>query len=278
MITKDMKVSKMLDDYPETLKVMLASSNLFKRLKNRFLRKSLAGRVNVEQAASVAGLNPDGLVLKLNEAIGCANEYGKQIADGKIKTDTEKKIVVTIDDKIGEMINKSRKITLDVRQDIKSGSDPLKKIMGVQKRLAKDEVLLLINSFEPIPLYTVMSRKGFNHLTEKKDGIFYVYFYRDEKPAVSEPELISKDKIYIDIESAEKIIEIDVRELEPPEPMIKVLEALSVLKGNSVLLVHHHREPVMLYPKLEERGFGAVCEKISDNYFKIFIAKGKSRD
>ncbi len=186
--------------------------------------------------------------------------------------------MVTIDDKIGEMINKSRKITLDVRQDIKSGSDPLKKIMGVQKRLAKDEVLLLINSFEPIPLYTVMSRKGFNHLTEKKDGIFYVYFYRDEKPAVSEPELISKDKIYIDIESAEKIIEIDVRELEPPEPMIKVLEALSVLKGNSVLLVHHHREPVMLYPKLEERGFGAVCEKISDNYFKIFIAKGKSRD
>ena len=122
-----------------------------------------------------------------------------------------------------------------------------------------------------------MSRKGFNHLTEKKDGIFYVNFYRNKKSEVSDSELSSEDKFYVDPESADEIIELDVRELEPPEPMIKVLEVLSSLKDSSVLLVHHHREPVMLYPKLEERNFGAVCEKVSDNYFKIFIAKRKRR-
>ncbi|PIW98956.1 MAG: hypothetical protein COZ80_07930, partial [Ignavibacteria bacterium CG_4_8_14_3_um_filter_37_9] len=74
----------------------------------------------------------------------------------------------------------------------------------------------------------------------------------------------------------EKVIELDVRELVPPEPMIKILEALSQVDENTVLLVHHHREPMMLYPKLEERGYEAVTNKIEENYFKVVITKKRN--
>ena len=67
----------------------------------------------------------------------------------------------------------------------------------------------------------------------------------------------------------------DVRNLEAPEPMVKILETLPKLSDNTILLVHHHREPVMLYDKLIERGYSAIANKIEENYFKIVITKNK---
>ena len=54
-------------------------------------------------------------------------------------------------------------VTLDVREDIRQGREPFEKIMAAVDRLEPDETLLLINSFEPRPLYRVMVRNGFSH-------------------------------------------------------------------------------------------------------------------
>ena len=64
MITKDMKISKLLTKFPQTLEVLVNFSTHFKKLNNKILRKTLSSRVNVEQAAGIAGVN---LVLLLNE-------------------------------------------------------------------------------------------------------------------------------------------------------------------------------------------------------------------
>lgn len=48
---------------------------------------------------------------------------------------------------------------------------------------------------------------------------------------------------------------IDVRGLEPPEPMLKVLDELDSLPAGQVLHMIHHREPFPLYTALEELGF-----------------------
>ena len=48
MITKAFKVSKMLNEYPQTLDILLETSTHFSKLKNKVLRKALAARVNVE--------------------------------------------------------------------------------------------------------------------------------------------------------------------------------------------------------------------------------------
>lgn len=48
---------------------------------------------------------------------------------------------------------------------------------------------------------------------------------------------------------------LDVSDLEPPEPLQRVLEALSELGEGDYLHMLHRREPLLLYPELEQRGF-----------------------
>jgi uncharacterized protein (DUF2249 family) len=48
---------------------------------------------------------------------------------------------------------------------------------------------------------------------------------------------------------------LDVSELEPPEPMLRVLEALEQLGEGRYLRMLHRREPLPLYPRLRELGF-----------------------
>jgi len=48
---------------------------------------------------------------------------------------------------------------------------------------------------------------------------------------------------------------LDVSELEPPEPLERVLTALEYLEEGQYLHMAHRREPLLLYPELEQRGF-----------------------
>ena len=54
---------------------------------------------------------------------------------------------------------------------------------GIKKRAVSLEAgkgLLIIQSFEPIPLYEVMEDLGYEHHTEQRDDGYYTYFYRAE--------------------------------------------------------------------------------------------------
>lgn len=70
-----------------------------------------------------------------------------------------------------------------------------------------------------------------------------------------------------------KLIEVDVRDLEPPEPMSAILSALSTLPRGEGLLVHHSRQPFPLYEKLKEAGWDYLCEQKSEQYFLLTIAR-----
>jgi TusA-related sulfurtransferase len=49
------------------------------------------------------------------------------------------------------------------------------------------------------------------------------------------------------------IEELDLVDLEPPEPMVRILEALEDLKPGDVLFALLAREPVFLFPELAKR-------------------------
>lgn len=161
-------------------------------------------------------------------------------------------------------------VELDVRPILASGKDPFMDIMEKVKGLDEDETLLIINTFEPVPLYSVLGKKGFGHKTVNESGVFKIYFFRDEA-TTGENSSVMKEKP----EFNEEVFELDVRGLEPPEPMVKILETLPKLNDNTVLLVHHHREPLMLYDKLAERGYTAIANKIEEDYYKVVITKIK---
>ena len=68
-----------------------------------------------------------------------------------------------------------------------------------------------------------------------------------------------------------ELVFIDVSELEPPEPMTKILLALSTLSSAQCLHINHRREPFPLYNKLSSAGWQYFCQSIAPEQFHIFI-------
>jgi hypothetical protein len=52
-------------------------------------------------------------------------------------------------------------------------------------------------------------------------------------------------------------VHIDVRGLPPPEPLVAILTLLQSLPEPTPVIVHHERDPRMLYPELAELGWSA---------------------
>ena len=65
--------------------------------------------------------------------------------------------------------------------------------------------------------------------------------------------------------------ELDVRDLEPPEPLQQALAILPILKPGEQLRMLHHREPFPLYAMLRERGFTYRTTQLADNNYEVLI-------
>ena len=64
---------------------------------------------------------------------------------------------------------------------------------------------------------------------------------------------------------------IDARWLEPPEPMEKVMQALSLLRPGQSIRLLLHREPFPLYSLLAERGYQHDSRMEADGSHVILI-------
>jgi uncharacterized protein (DUF2249 family) len=69
------------------------------------------------------------------------------------------------------------------------------------------------------------------------------------------------------------IIDIDVRELAPPEPFEIIMPALFTLAPGAILQVHIHREPFPLYDFMRKSGYSWKTCKVSFNNFRIRIKR-----
>jgi uncharacterized protein (DUF2249 family) len=56
---------------------------------------------------------------------------------------------------------------------------------------------------------------------------------------------------------------VDVRGLPPPEPLVAILELVASIRNATAVIVHHDRDPKLLYPELAELGWTA--ERIEGN-------------
>ena len=62
MISADMTVARLLEEHPELVEVLAGYHAHFKQLRNRLLRRVMAPRVTVAQAARMAGVPTDELL------------------------------------------------------------------------------------------------------------------------------------------------------------------------------------------------------------------------
>jgi TusA-related sulfurtransferase len=61
-----------------------------------------------------------------------------------------------------------------------------------------------------------------------------------------------------------EVIEVDARGFEPPQPLMKTLEAIATLPRGATLRLHTRWKPAMLFPELEKRGFVGESQEQSD--------------
>lgn len=66
---------------------------------------------------------------------------------------------------------------------------------------------------------------------------------------------------------------LDNRGLEPPQPMMRTLEALEGLQPGDTLSIINDRRPMFLYEQLEEKGYKYVTTPNEDGSFTIEITK-----
>ena len=77
----------------------------------------------------------------------------------------------------------------------------------------------------------------------------------------------------MDETSEGRTVNLDVNGLEPPEPMVRILEAVTTLGPKDRLVVEHFREPVPLYAHLEAAGFAHDIVKLGENRYRLTIRR-----
>jgi uncharacterized protein (DUF2249 family) len=267
MITGDVTVARLLDEHPELLEVLARYHPHFGTLKNTLLRRVMAPRVTVAQAARMAGVPADELVLALNRALGAEAAAHEEGAAGPVPAPARPEAIEAEKPEALARVPESALVHLDVREDIRGGREPFQRIMAAAKRLDPGQVLVLRAPFEPIPLYDVLGRRGLSHWTERRaPDDWRVWFYRGQAaPAAAAPRPEA---------GPGRGMVIDVRGLEPPLPMVRVLEALERLGEGETLEVLHERRPIFLYPQLEERGFVHETMEPEPGLVRIVIRRG----
>ncbi len=174
MITPDLKIAKLLSSYPQTLEILIKISPHFKNLEHKELRKTLATRLSVEQTAEIAGISTNTLLAELNRAIGIVADRPEFRND---ETLMQKPSVGKPE--FLEIVPQEKIRVLDVRPLLEAGRDPIDAIKAVVQILGEGEVFLLLNSFDPLPLYVALSKRGLKHWTVRENELYKVYFYRE---------------------------------------------------------------------------------------------------
>ncbi len=68
-------------------------------------------------------------------------------------------------------------------------------------------------------------------------------------------------------------IELDARGLEPPQPLVRILEAATGLPSGGELHARTDRRPIHLYPVLALRGFVSETRAANDHGYLTVIRR-----
>jgi uncharacterized protein (DUF2249 family) len=261
-----MTVARLLEQHPQLVDVLASYHSHFKLLRNGPLRRVMAPRVTLAQAARIAGVSVDDLLANLRTAVG---ETSPPAAFEELSAPPSPPAAGARPAAI-RGVPESRQMHVDVRDDIRSGREPFAKVMAAVKRLGADELLVLRAPFEPVPLYDVLGKRGFAHWTEQLGHEDWaVWFYRDAEARAA------RRDAGVQAEASPASV-LDVRGLEPPEPMVRVLEALERLQPGERLEVLHERRPMILYPQLDERGFTHETDEPQPGLVRIVIHRARA--
>lgn len=267
VIRKSDRVSKVLERDESLVEVFASLSPAFEKLRNPGMRKVMARLVTVEQAARMAHVDADELVRRLNGGAPAGDDDGDGAQASATPRHADDDRTATAPAAL-RAITWDRIVTVDVREDLRAGREPFSRIMAARRTVPPGGALCVRAIFEPVPLYAVMKRQGFEHWTERlADDDWRIWFYDAGGGAQPEPAQTTTE-----IRTEEDgVVVIDVRGLEPPEPMVRTLEALEQLPRGGTLVQLNVRVPQFLLPQLEQRGFTYEVREQEPGLVRVFI-------
>ncbi|MCC6182741.1 MAG: DUF2249 domain-containing protein [Bacteroidia bacterium] len=274
-INEQTKIAALLKHHPDALETIISLSPDFKKLRNPILRKLMAGRASIAMASKIGGCTPE--------------DFFKALAPLGFKVDSSKpkekeKIQNTTMPVYLQSVSPDKIVNFDVRAMLAEGNDPLKVIQQKVKALNQGEVLLIINNFEPVPLIKLLEKQGFEAYVEYENAdTIKTYFFKSSinNIQVNTSDIEAEVKTSGDWEEILKhfenqLLEIDVRQLEMPMPMMTILETLETLPDQKALYVRHKRIPVFLLTELKERNFEYRIKEIQEGEVYLLIFKQTS--
>lgn len=165
---------------------------------------------------------------------------------------------------------------LDVRPILKGGGDPFQVIMEAVSGLEPGQPLRLIAPFRPQPLFKVMEGRGFGYEAQEIEGGDWKVLFtpRDTGAPVEASAGAENPDTWPDA-----VEHLDLTELDPPEPMVRILAAADRLRPGEVLFALLAREPIFLFPELAKRGHQwAGNFDATRTTFRMFVRVGKAKE
>ena len=133
-------------------------------------------------------------------------------------------------------------VLLDVRPILQRGVDPLAEVLSTLETLQSSSVLVVTAPFRPRPLEALLTSRG--HLVSAHagpDGLWSLVIVVGGAP-----------------------ICLDLRDLEPPEPLERLLDVAAQLESEQCLVAHVPRNPRLLLPQLQVRGHAFEVVELCD--------------
>ncbi len=183
-ITGDLKIKEVLAiDEEKMITALIWLAPEFERLQYPKLRRAMAGRVSVSQAARIARVPLSEMLYVLNLAVGENEaELSKELLhcsqEDFLYTDKNYPVkpveIATLKDIDANVV------FVDLMPQADEKRDPMPAIAkGLVSLKQPSQTLLLRHPFDPIPLRDMLARRGFaSWAEERKQGEWFIYFYR----------------------------------------------------------------------------------------------------
>lgn len=272
-ISAQTKISELIKENSSAIDAIASLAKPLEKLKNPILRKIMASRVTIAEAAKMSGVKVEDFERVLSP-LGFFFENSNTTRD---QSSAQKPRPAWL-----EKASASHTVYYDVRPIIDNGADPLKEILHRFKEIEPGHILCIINSFVPTPLVHLLKQEKAEDafVEEKNEKEFLTYFLKKGKQVESGPHS-SGEKVWMDNDqqfgaicstfSDSQIQHIDVRHLEMPEPMQAIINALQDLPQDSALFVSHKRVPVYLLDELAEKEYEIHIRNVEDGDVKMLI-------
>ncbi len=272
IITPHTRISALIKANDASIEAIAGLARPLRKLRNPLLRRVMASRVTIAEAAAMGGcsvadfkkvLAPLGFVFE-------EKDTGAGPADAGVQQQPE--WLVRMKD--------GHKTYFDVRHLIESGDDPLKVILQRYQALPGGQALCIINSFIPYPLIHLLEKKGaWSFVETVGDEVYYTWFFSNGRDVDGQAPVTGQVTMH-DADSFNRIMgqydpsrfrRTDVRHLPMPLPMQHILETLPDLAAGEILYVQHKRVPLHLLEALDGEPYTIHIHEAGEGDVKMLM-------